>query len=103
MNRLLPAIVLVLAACGGDPAGGPQQLSACQEAIAKAAAIDAMQDTVGDLDQAIRDCESLQEFAEAAEDYPDALDGVDAETFIGNRCEFEASLAEAAICRELGT
>lgn len=57
-----------------------------------------MEDTVEDLDEAIRACASLAEFEAAAEQFPDALDGTDARTFIANRCEFEPSLADTALC-----
>jgi len=88
-------MVLGIAACGG--AGG----SACEAAVREAAEVSAMEDTVEDLDDAIRACVSFDEFEAAAEQFPDALDGTVARTFIANRCEFEPSLADSALCAEV--
>lgn len=87
-------LALGLAACGGS--GG----SACESAVREAAEVSGMEDTVEDLDDAIRECGSLEEFEAAAEQFPDALDGTDARTFIANRCEFEPSLANSALCAD---
>jgi hypothetical protein len=97
---LVAALVLstAITACGGS--AGPS--SECERAIADAAAVDATQDTVEDLDDAIRACPSIAEFEGFADDYPDALDGVSARTFVGNRCQFEPSLTDTDICQELG-
>jgi hypothetical protein len=60
-----------------------------------------MEDTVSDLDQAIQECATLTEFGAAAEQFPDALDGVDARGFIANRCQFEPAIADSALCAEI--
>jgi hypothetical protein len=93
-------LLLLLAACGST--GGGNELTACESAVQEAAQIDPMQDTVADLDRAIQQCESLADFEAAASQFPDALDGVSAEVFLGNRCRFEPSVANAPLCVELG-
>lgn len=89
---------LALAGCAGS--GNVQD--DCERLVAEAAAVDATSDTVEDLDEAIATCATLDELAVAAELHPDALDGVDMRTFVSNRCSFNESLADAAICQELG-
>jgi hypothetical protein len=105
--RFICALVLLaLTACGGGTAtgggagGDTGGLSACEAAMQRAAEIDPMQDTVSDLDPAIQQCESLDEFTAAAERFPDALDGGPATTFLSNRCPLEPSLELEAVCRE---
>ena len=96
MRRLLLLLPIVLAACSPGSDADP-----CAAAVVEAAAIDASSDTVEDLDDAIRRCESVEEFTTVADSYPDALDGAGATTFLTNRCQFEPSLGETAICQEL--
>lgn len=95
--RILLALVLAwsLAACGSSG-------TACESAVREAADIASTEDTVSDLDSAIEECASLAELEAAADQFPDALDGVGALTFVSNRCEFEPTLSETAICVEVG-
>ena len=95
--RIILALLLVsiISACGGTG-------SACESAVREAAEISSMEDTVSDLDRAIEDCASLADLEAAADQFPDALDGTAARTFVSNRCEFEPALADTAICAELG-
>ena len=79
----------------------PTAASACEMAIADAAAISDIDDQVTDLDPAIAACSSLDEFAAIAARYPAALDGADAAEFVTNRCLYEASLVDTAICKGL--
>jgi hypothetical protein len=77
------------------------ELSACESAMSAAADIPATEDTVTDLDQAI-ECASVADFEAAAEQIPDALDGVDAHTFLSNRCASEPAI-DSPICDEVFT
>jgi hypothetical protein len=108
------ALLLTLVACSGGATPNPTQTAtqahtqtatqtaaqtACEAAMAKAAAVDEMQDTVTDLDDAIRACETVGEMQDAAGNYPTALDGVPADTLARNRCKSEPALADTAICK----
>lgn len=97
MLRVMLALVVVgsVAACG---VGG----SACDSAVREAADISPMADTVSDLDNAIRECSTLAEFEAAANQFPDALDGVGARGFIANRCAAEPGIESSALCQEIG-
>jgi hypothetical protein len=66
---------------------------ACGTAVEAAAAVDAMEDAVDDLDPAIAACADLEEFEAATADHPDALDGADATTFVSNRCLYSEAAA----------
>ena len=91
-------LVLILSALTiGCGAGG----SACEAAVQDAANVSATEDTVSDLDRAIEQCADLAQFEAAAEQFPDALDGVDARRFIANRCAAEPAIADSAICVEV--
>ena len=83
------------------PSTSVPTISACESRVKTAADIDEMQDTVTDLDPAIRTCASLAELSAATAKYPTALDGVDAGVFVSNRCQYEATLADTAICKAL--
>ncbi len=72
---------------------------ACDDAFRKAASISDMQDTVEDLDPALRACSSIEEWVVAAKRHPRALDGVDPETWLRNRCEFGGP--DTPLCRQV--
>jgi hypothetical protein len=85
--RWIVALALTLAGCSAgvtqNPAQAPTQTAtqsapqtACEAAMAKAAAVDEMQDTIRDLDDAIRACKTVGEMQDANGKYPTALDGV---------------------------
>jgi hypothetical protein len=104
------ALLLTLVACSGGATQNPTQTTtqtatqttvptACEVAMAKAAAVDEMQDTVSDLDDAIRACKTVGEMQDADGKYPTALDGGPADTVARNRCKSEPALADSAICR----
>ena len=85
--------VIVSCAGGGSGASPPSsnsttanQITGCEKMWSDAAAISDFQDSVEDLDPAIRACKSLQEWTSAAAKYPLALDGVDPVLFLSNRC-----------------
>ena len=65
-------------------------MSACDSAFAAAAAVSRMADRVEDLDPAILVCSTIREWNLSARHYPAALDGVDTEIFLSNRCTFGA-------------
>lgn len=72
----------------------------CGQAVEEAAAVGDMEDTVSDLDPAIAACTDLEELSAAAADFPDALDGVDVEGFVSNRCLYseDDEVLSSAIC-----
>jgi hypothetical protein len=94
--RLIVALVLAAGSAGCSVAG-TDYVSAVRET----SEVSAMEDTVSDLDKAIQECATLAEFQAAVEQFPDALDGVEARTFVSNRCAAEPGIAESAICAEL--
>lgn len=100
------ALLLTVVACSGGATPNPTQTptqtaaqTACEAAMAKAAAVNEMQDTVTDLDDAIRACTTVDEMQDADGKYPAALEGVPADTLARNRCKSEPALADTAICR----
>jgi hypothetical protein len=77
--------------------------SACDTAFAEAAAIDEMQDTVEDLDPAVRTCATGDEWSAAAASHPGAIDeGIDPIEFLTNRCLYAEGLADTTLCRTRG-
>jgi hypothetical protein len=44
-------------------------------------------------------CESLDEFREAAAQFPDVLDGNSPDTFVVDRCESEPAVQDSELCR----
>ena len=66
----------------------PVLTAACAQDFSIAASIDAFQDTIEDLDPALTDCKSIEEWVLADAEYPRALDGVSPRTFLKNRCHF---------------
>jgi hypothetical protein len=76
-------------------------LSSCEKAMETAAAIPSNQDTVEDIDSAIRTCRSMNELISASSKFSAALDGTDEATFVSNRCTYNSSLKNSAICQSL--
>jgi hypothetical protein len=103
IETFLIAVALLVApdSCGNLP-DGPRGVGdeACRAAFQAAAAVDETADTVTDLDPAIPACFSLEQWSEASEAYPAALDGADPQEFLRNRC-LDAHLATIALCRTL--
>ena len=106
MIGILALVALVVAGCGI----GTQVRStfvvvvgstACTEAFADAAAVDDAEDTVEDLDPAVRACTSLDEWGAASAANPAALDGVDPIEFLGNRCDLGDGLSARELCGAL--
>jgi hypothetical protein len=75
----------------------------CGQAVADAAAVGDMEDTVEDLDPAIITCDGLEQLRAATDDHPGALDGVDLETFVANRCLYseDEAVAGSSTCDEV--
>lgn len=75
----------------------------CGDAVAEAAGVGDVQDSVEDLDPAIVACADMDEFTAAVEDHPDALDDADPETFVSNRCQHseDPEVADSAICADV--
>jgi hypothetical protein len=77
--------------------------SGCDAAFVEAAAIDDMQDTVEDLDPAVRTCATADEWSLAAASHPGAIaEGVDPIEFLTNRCLYGEGLADTTLCRTIG-
>ena len=74
---------------------------ACVAAVEAAAAIDPMQDTPDDLDEAIAVCPSLADVESLSELFPAAFDGADVRGFVRNRCTSNEDLAESAVCADV--
>ena len=126
MSNYLPRIsvpttllVLFLAACmpgGASPsenarfaasaetsAGSSVAVSAaCSDAMAAAAAINNVSDTVADLEPAIRACDTLAEWIAASDANPAALDGASPKLFLQNACASLEALANEPLCTEVG-
>lgn len=79
------------------------QASACMQVFAQAAQTQEMQDTVEDLDPALRTCTSIEEWLAANEAYPEAISKslpVDPIEFLINRCLY-ADDADTPLCAEV--
>ena len=98
-----PTNELTAAAATPPPTPTPVQaeLDACRGAFRDAAAVSALQDRVEDLDPAVRACSSVVEWETASAEFPNALDGVNAEQFARNRCQFGSGLSGTPLCREV--
>jgi hypothetical protein len=94
--RYVVALALAVAVTGCGDAR-----STCDAAVAEAAEIAGTQDVVTQLDRAIEQCASADEFEAAVAQFPDALDDEDARTFLSGRCADEPAIADTAICTEL--
>lgn len=94
--RIMVLAVLLAGVAGCGATGSP-----CEAAVREAAEVSALEDTVSDLDEAIETCATLADFEAAADQFPEALDGVSAREFISNRCTFEPAISGSAICAEL--
>jgi hypothetical protein len=102
---LLAFLALVVAGCGiGTQVRSTFQVvgsTACELAFADAAAVGDMEDTVEDLDPAVRACTTLDEWGAASAASAAALDGVDPFEFLGNRCDFGDGLSATDLCGAL--
>ena len=96
--RYLLALVIAVAATGCGDAR-----SVCEAAVAQVAEIAGTQDVTAQLDRAIEQCASADEFADAVAQFPNALDDEDARTFLSNRCAEEPAIAETPVCTEVLT
>ncbi len=95
---------MLLSACGTGSAGGTGSAdtqSACDQAFAQAVAIDPGTDTVESIGGAVAECQSLEEWVAAAQQFPDAFGGSDPTTLAQERCAASPDLATTPICLEL--
>lgn len=94
----IATLAFVLVSCGSDAYSAE-----CGSAMEAAASVSVVEDTVTDTDPAIIVCASVEAFAAAAADYPDALDGTDAMLWLSNRCQFseDPAVQSSAICAEV--
>lgn len=92
---LLAAVVVVVVAA--DAAYGPS-LTPCEREFRDAARISDYEDSVSDLDGAIRACQTVNEWTLAAAKHPGAIDGP-ARPFLLNRCQHAPELRETALCK----
>jgi hypothetical protein len=103
----LVPIAFILAACQGGvyttggTVGDTGGLTACEWAMKMAASIDEMHDAITDLDPAIQQCQSLDEFERAARKFPAALDGADARVVLAFRCDSPPTVAQEPVCLEV--
>ena len=93
-----PIIITTVLVAGAVVACGGEELTACESAMSAAADVSDLEDTVEDLDPAVRACATFAEFEAAADRFPDALDGAPADLFVANRC---ADGVAADICAEV--
>jgi len=95
-------IALVVAGCGvTSQVFTVVGSTACELAFADAAAVGDTEDTVEDLDPAVRACTSLEEWGSASATNPAALDGVNPFEFLGNRCHSGEGLSGTDLCGAL--
>lgn len=96
------ALIFVANQGDGDATAESVASQACLDAMQQAAAVDEMQDTVSDLYPALAACDSLEAWSAASEEYPDALDGAEPETFARNACVTAPEAArEGPLCQEV--
>ena len=93
--------VTVVSSCtvASDSGSGGGGTSLCGGAFAVAAAIDPTETSKADLDMAIKRCRSLDEWADASAEHPDALRGVSPDRLLEERCaDPSAGLARYQLC-----
>jgi hypothetical protein len=71
--------------------------TACEAEFRRSAAKDHTLGRGRGLDQALRVCESLEEWTAASEAHPGALDGIDPETFLRHACR-NGFLKDETLC-----
>ncbi len=97
---LAPLAAIALAAgCSDDNGDSDSEPSSdCEAAMQEAAEVDNNEQSITDIDPAISACPDVATFVSVSENYPDALQGNDPQTFISDRC---ADSAQGAICDEI--
>ena len=97
---MLLVLIAAVAACGGVSATATVG-SACAAVFRQAAEIDPAQDTVSDLDDAVRVCRNEDEWRAASAAFPKALDGAGPGVFLRNRCAYAPDLADTPLCKSV--
>ncbi len=96
----LGTVALLAAGCSASDSAN---LTACEAAMQQAAEVSDMEDVGTDTDPAMIASASVADFAAASDKFPAALDGVDVELYLGNRCLYSdaAAVTASPICTEL--
>jgi hypothetical protein len=112
MRRAVLALAcLTLVACGTSdpadtaarpPAATPEpqpSISACEQAVADAADVDAASDSHEDVWPAFDACATREEFAAAVEQAGgQRFDGVDPAVYVDNQCAYEPAVKGTQLC-----
>lgn len=93
---LVVALIGTLISACGTGYSDPQ--SACDQALARAMAIDPGSDTVQAVDGAIAGCSSLKAWVAAAQRYPDAFGGRNPVDVARDRCAASTEPTDASVC-----
>lgn len=93
--------VLLLAGCS-EGSDGEGDASGCREAVADAAEATNMPDRDERLEPAFEACQNLADFGAAVAQYPEALEGVDVEQYVRERCQESEALRDADLCQAFG-
>ena len=92
---------LLLAGCS-DGADGEGDASGCREAVADAAEATNMPERNERLEPAFDACQNLADFGAAVAESPEALEGVDVEQYVRERCRESDTLRDANLCQAFG-
>lgn len=123
MKRHIGTMILLCGLIGGCSAGGAASTTSsasasdatssigdvtvsadCRAAVETAANNSDTANAVDNLDAAIQACATLDEWKAVTAQFPDVLSGVDAETFLSDRCQTaDAIVADSALCQEVGS
>lgn len=80
---------------------GSSDETRCEQAFAEAAEVGEMEDVLADLYPAARNCLSVDEWVDASEKYPDALDGADPVIFLRNLCTDPDLIGANDLCSQV--
>lgn len=76
--------------------------NSCAAAFSNAAAVSSLEDTVSDIDPAVRGCGSVAEWNSNARNYPEVVPSdVDPEQYLANRCKYGVGLSTTSLCIEI--
>ena len=92
---------LLLTGCS-DGNEGEGDASGCREAVADAAEATNMPERDERLEPAFDACQNLADFGAAVAQYPEALEGVDVEEYVRERCRESDTLRDADLCQAFG-
>ncbi len=98
----LLAAAIVLTGCGADGDSGEGNASACRDAVADAAEATNLPERERRLRPAFEACDDLADFAAQVARYPDALQDVNVEEYVRERCREVEALRDAKLCEAFG-